>query len=226
MEGTPSGADELVVAVRERFGLSLDDVADALGCSPSTVRRIHAGATAGERYLEALQELHERGTIRKNRLVGRRGGEEPEGFSRQVHFASNGDRLYFFVLEKRSGEAKAALCAQVLLDLQRVTRNERSRGKQVFFGVGTPTGRQLSVSSRVGNVPAEVISMIQEDCKGSVLAYLSDRLSRSNRYAHQHTGAIASINMSILDPRVGRGRALDESREQGPRGLAPIVNGR
>lgn len=207
MEETPQVAGELVEAVRERFGLSLDDVADGLGCSLSTVRRIHAGTTAGDRYLDALRELSERGTVRGNQRAGSRGDGEPEGFARWVSFASNGDRIYSFVLEMRSREAKAALCAQVLQDLQRISRNENTREKHVFFGVDSPAGSRMLLNSRAWTAPAEVVSVIQGDFEGSVLAYLADRLGRSSRYGHQHAGNITSFGMNVLEPRVGHERA-------------------
>lgn len=54
---------QLVLAIKSKFEMSWDDLGASLGRSARMMRKVARGETSGVAYLQALQELHERGQV-------------------------------------------------------------------------------------------------------------------------------------------------------------------
>ncbi|MDR2256182.1 MAG: hypothetical protein LBE25_09315 [Arthrobacter sp.] len=65
MSETPQNAADLIISAREKFGLSIKDVAESLGRSPRMIRKVLSGESSGAAYVEALQYLNVKGTVRE-----------------------------------------------------------------------------------------------------------------------------------------------------------------
>lgn len=183
---------ELVVRVREAYGLTWGELAAAMNRSERMMRKVARGETSGEAYRAALTELHETGAVSKapsrrrnaaGKLVPvrakagarkrtrvprdpRRGASLPRHSTRVTHLP-DGNRIVQIQLPKTVGspERGAGLYA-ARMTVVNVARGSSRQDKRVHLratvDVGGGRTRTFDVGSKGGYLAADVVADVRD----------------------------------------------------------------
>jgi transcriptional regulator with XRE-family HTH domain len=155
--GGQSEAAELLLAALRDHGLTQRQVADELGVSPRTLRRLLAGTTPGTKYLAPLRELN---------ATGRRAPTQADAAD-QVDISTvrlpAGRSLTTVSTPRPDGPGRDAAGRALL----QVVQDAKAAGQRVRFTITYGNGTQVLIGGKAGYDPAAVERAIAGTAAGA-----------------------------------------------------------
>lgn len=233
---------ELVVRVREAYGLTWGELAAAMSRSERMMRKVARGETSGEAYRAALTELHETGAVskaparrrnaagklvpvrakagaRKRTRVPRdagRGASLTRHSTRVTHLP-DGNRIVQIQLPKTVGspERGAGLYA-ARMTVVNVARGSSRQDKRVHLratvDVGGGRTRTFDVGSKGGYLAADVVTDVRDRNGGDMGAWIASQMG--DRYAQDAVKQGQLVGLSLTTFNAVRSKEERQAQDE------------